>query len=233
MRVRPLALFPVLAVTCLLWTPSSSLTYPYGDRWYQNPLGFEPVALHTRNGFLLPALGALLALTLTDPDASTGAWRWRAGGGVAEGYKHPATTMSQLSLGAEWRARRYMALGADVELHLPYDDYNATAGLALRPFARVIPARGERWEAWFEAGGGLVRYFDEFPQPTALDSRRGTFLNGTTQYGVGAEWRLTDATAFQVAARHVHVSNGNTIGAARNPSHDSNGLFVGISRRLR
>ena len=45
----------------------------------------------------------------------------------------------------------------------------------------------------------------------------------------GAEIRLREGAYLLLGARHVHISNGNTLGAQRNPSHHSNGAFIGFT----
>lgn len=44
--------------------------YPPFTKWYQNPLGFQPLNLHTSAGIILPALAATACLLLTDKDTS-------------------------------------------------------------------------------------------------------------------------------------------------------------------
>lgn len=51
------------------------------------------------------------------------------------------------------------------------------------------------------------------------------------RYGVGGEINLGTEVSALFGARHIHVSNGNTSGPERNPSHDSNGFFLGVAYR--
>jgi hypothetical protein len=77
-----------------------------------------------------------------------------------------------------------------------------------------------------------VYTFTEFPKPIDQDSRLGLKLNGITKYGVGTDINITKSTAIMFGLRHIHISNGNAKGEERNPSHDSNGFFIGLTRYL-
>jgi opacity protein-like surface antigen len=203
--------------------------YPPGDHWYNNPLGFSPVELHTKNGFLLPAIAVGACLLLTDRDSSHGAYGFYAEGTFAEGYKFPYTSMNQANLGVNVFLRRWMSVGGELDMYSVTDDYNNTTGIAGRLFARFYPVNEASWRLYFESGGGLVWFAEEFPKPTPDDERLGTQVNGTTKYGIGGEVNVTDKLAILMGIRHIHVSNGNTSGVERNPSHDSNGWFLGVA----
>lgn len=43
---------------------------PPFTKWYQNPLGFSPISLHTNNGIIIPAIAAGAILLLTDSDTT-------------------------------------------------------------------------------------------------------------------------------------------------------------------
>lgn len=204
--------------------------YPIGDRWYQNPLGFKPLNLHTRMGFILPALVTGAALILTNKD-STLQKRLTLYTETAAtfGYKYPYTNMAQTNTGLNLMMRSWLSVGTEFSVTVPFDDYNNTVGFAIRPFARFYAVNNTAWKLWFESGGGLIYFTDHFPKPTSQDSRTGTYLNGTTKYGIGASVRIRSKMELVFGARHLHISNGDTKGADRNPSHDSNGLFAGLS----
>ena len=125
-----------------------------------------------------------------------------------------------------------MSLGAEIGVYFPKDDFNKTTGLAIRPFARFYPVNKKNWRFYFESGGGLIWLFDEFPKASDRDSRTGTKLNGVTKYGLGSEIHFSSQTALLFGVRHLHISNGNSKGVERNPSHDSNGFFLGLSHRF-
>ena len=108
----------------------------------------------------------------------------------------------------------------------------STSGFALRPFARFYPINKEKWRLYFESGGGLIYTLTEFPKPTDQDSRRGLKLNGITKYGIGSDINISKSTAIMFGIRHIHISNGNAKGEERNPSHDSNGFFLGLTHTL-
>ena len=59
-----------LIILTTLFFSKAKAQYWQGDNWYNNPLGFEPVKLHTSMGFIIPAVavGAYLLLTKKDLD---------------------------------------------------------------------------------------------------------------------------------------------------------------------
>ncbi len=203
--------------------------YEFGDRWYTNPLGFKPLKLHTSMGFLVPAAVVGVSLLLSDNDSAkfkkTSIY---SEAGVGWGYKYPYTLLPQINTGVNIIIRRWLSVGAELDVYFPKDDFNSTSGIAIRPFARFYPVNNDSWKLYFESGGGLIYFFDYFPKPTDRDGRLGTQLNGTTKYGLGCEIYLSEFTDLIFGLRHLHISNGNTKGVERNPSHDSNGLFVGF-----
>lgn len=203
--------------------------YDYGDYWYDNPLGISPLSLHTRNGFLLPAVAVGLCLLLTDKDTLADRVALYSEGGVSWGYKYPRTTLSQCNFGIEYKLRDWVSIGADLDFYLPVDDYNNTFGAGIRPFARFYFINSGDLKVYFESGGGIIYFSENFPKPTKQDNRLGTYWNGTTKYGIGGQYKIGENTFVQLGIRHIHVSNGNTKGVERNPSHDSNGFFIGIS----
>lgn len=204
--------------------------FPNGDHWYNNPLGFDPVNLHTKNGFLIPAIAVTVCLLATEKDSTfINKLNFYNETGISWGYKYPYTTLYQNNTGVQYFLRNWMSIGIDIGLYFPYDKFNNTVGIALRPFARFYPVNNENWRIYFESGGGFIYFFDQFPKPTDQDNRLGTNWNGTTRYGIGGEISLNQSLSLLFGVRHIHVSNGNTSGVERNPSHDSNGLFLGLT----
>jgi Lipid A 3-O-deacylase (PagL) len=206
----------------------------YVNHWYNNPLGFEPLKLHAAMGFILPVVAVGTCLLLTKKDSIV---RQRLSiyneVGLSWGYKYPYTFMPQNNTGINFQLRKFMSAGVEFDIYLPRDDFNKTMGFAIRPFARFYPINKEKWRLYFEAGGGFIYFLDQFPKPTDHDDRLGTHGNGTTKYGVGSEVNISKTTAAIFGVRHIHVSNANTKGAERNPSHDSNGFFIGLSHKLK
>ncbi|MDR6809628.1 hypothetical protein J2Y45_006706 [Dyadobacter sp. BE34] len=228
MRKVSAIVFFILTITA--GADKACAQYPPGDRWYQNPLGFEPLSLHTSMGLIVPALltGAALILTRKDSALHERLTLYTEVSATS-GYKYPYTNMTQGSTGLNLMLRKWLSVGVELSTTVPFDDYNSTVGFAIRPFARFCAVDKPAWKLWFESGGGLVYFTDHFPKPTSRDSRAGTYLNGTSKYGIGASVRLRSNIQLLFGARHLHISNGNTKGADRNPSHDSNGLFAGLS----
>lgn len=207
---------------------------PYGEYWYQNPLGFNPIKLHTSMGFLLPAVTVGTCLLLSN-DSKEFKKKFSIYSEIAPsyGYKYPYTFLPQFNTGFNYELRKFMSIGVEFGAIFPHDSYNKTFGLDIKPFARFYPINHKNWRLFFESGGGLVFTADEFPLPNEKDNRLGLQLNGITKYGLGAEINTSAHTAVLFGIRHVHLSNGNAKGVERNPSHDSNGFFIGMSHTLR
>jgi len=222
----------IVAVLCTAFATPAAAQFAPGDRWYQNPLGFAPLRLHTAAGLILPAAAAGAILLLTDADPTRPRRRSVFNETtVSWGYKYPNTRLTQNNTGVVFLVRPYLSLGVEADIYWARDDFNRTTGVAVRPFARFYPVNGDRGRLYFESGGGLLRTATEFPQPTDRDVRLGTTWNGTTKYGLGAEVDFGRYSAV-AGVRHTHVSNGNTKGVQRNPSHDSNGVYLGLARRF-
>lgn len=225
----------ILAIATMLFLHSSSAKaqFPYGDHWYSNPLGFKPLELHSSMGFILPAVsvGACLLLTKRDTSLHNRLSVYNETG-LSWGYKYPYSFLPHNNTGINYQLRKFMSVGVEFDVYFPRDDFNKTTGFAIRPFARFYPVNKSKWRLFFESGGGFIYLLDEYPQPTDRDNRLGTHWNGTTKYGLGSEINFDKENAILFGVRHVHISNGNKKGAERNPSHDSNGFFLGISHKL-
>lgn len=87
----------------------------YGEYWYQNPLGFKPLSLHTSMGFIVPAVatGVILLFTKKDPDLKqklsvyselNPSW----------GYKYPYTFLPQVNTGINYQLRKYVSVGVEL-----------------------------------------------------------------------------------------------------------------------
>lgn len=204
-----------------------------GDHWYDNPLGFKPLKLHTSMGVIVPAVAAGVAMLLTNKDSSLhNRLSVYNETGFSWGYKYPYTFLPQNNTGINFMLRKYMSIGAEFDIYLPHDDFNKTVGFVIRPFARFYPVNKTKWRLYFESGGGIIYLANEFPKPTDQDNRLGTYWNGTTKYGLGSEINFNKSNTIMFGARHIHISNGNKKGVERNPSHDSNGFFIGISHKI-
>lgn len=223
----------IVVILTLMLFNNTKAQYWQGDSWYNNPLGFEPVKLHTSMGFIIPAVavGTCLLLTKKDPNLKDRLSIYNETG-LSWGYKYPHTFIPQNNTGINFQLRKLMSVGVEFDVYFPRDDFNKTTGFAIRPFARFYPINKVKWRLYFESGGGFIYLLDEFPKPTDQDNRLGTQWNGTTKYGIGSEINVSKSTAIMFGVRHLHISNGNTKGVERNPSHDSNGFFVGLSHKL-
>lgn len=230
MRIKPII---IAAILMLFVSFQAKAQYPYGDHWYSNPLGFKPLELHSSKGFIVPAFAVAAVMSFTKKATSLhNRLSIYNETGLSWGYKYPYTFVPQNNTGINFQLRKYMSVGVEFDVYLPRDDFNKTTGFAIRPFARFYPVNKEKWRMYFESGGGFIYLLDEFPKPTDQDNRLGTQWNGTTKYGLGAEINFNKSNAVMVGVRHLHISNGNTKGEKRNPSHDSNGFFIGLSQKL-
>lgn len=218
----------------VILTSNSQAQYSYGDHWYDNPLGFEPLNLHTSMGFIVPAVavGTCLLLTANDTTIKNRLSIYNEIG-LSWGYKYPYTFLPTNNLGINYQLRRFMSVGVEFDVLFPHDNFNSTTGFAIRPFARFYPFNRERWRLYFESGGGFIYTLKEFPLPTDQDNRLGLQLNGITKYRIGGEVNFNSYTSIMFGLRHLHISNGNTKGVERNPSHDSNGFFIGMTFKFR
>lgn len=225
--------FIVLLMMACVFQNNANAQYVIDDEWYNNPLGFEPVNMHTSMGFIIPAVAVGTCLLLTKRDTAL-ARRLSVynENGFGWGYKYPYSFMPQNNTGINFQLRRFMSIGVEFDVYAPRDEYNKTVGFAIRPFARFYAFNKDNWRLYFESGGGFVYFPVEYPKPTPQDDRLGTQWNGTTKYGIGSEINILPSTSLMFGVRHLHVSNGNTKGVERNPSHDSNGFFIGLSAKL-
>ncbi len=211
--------------------------FPALTDWYENPLGFHPLNLHTSNGILIPAIAATACLLLTKKDSILiNKISFYSDNGISHGYFVPRTIMYQNNTGFFIHTRRWLHIGAEFTIYHPRDGFNDTWGFGLRPMIRFLPVDKDSYRLFFESGAGLMYFINEFPQPTSgfgefSEPRKGTHWNGTPQYGIGAEVNVNQSLALNFGVQHVHVSNGNTWGEERNPGHDSNGFYVGFSYR--
>ncbi len=185
-------------------------------------------------GFIVPAVAVGTCLLLTKKDtALQQKFSIYNEIGLSWGYKYPHTFMPTNNTGITYQLRKYMAVGVEFDILFPRDDFNKTTGFAVRPFARFYAINKQKWQLYFESGGGLVYTFTEFPKPTDQDNRLGLQLNGITKYGIGSGITIHKNASIMVGIRHLHISNGNIKGVAHNPSHDSNGFFLGLTHTLK
>jgi opacity protein-like surface antigen len=152
--------------------------------------------------------------------------------GLGFGYKSPYTSVFQNDIGLLYSVREWMSLGLGWNTFHFKDKTNNTWSFGVRPFVRWYPYKSKKTEFFFEYGAGLSYSLTSFPLTgtgwEADTARTGTQFNLTSIYSIGGEFRLSNRFSFQSGVRHFHLSNGNLAGIQRNPSHDSNGFFVGF-----
>lgn len=223
----------VCAAICvlMLFSLGASAQYPPFTKWYQNPLGFNPVNLHTSNGIIIPGFAAAAILIFTPKDTNIKKkLSYYDNVGLSWGYYGSRTTVYQNNIGLLYSVRSYMALGVEFTAYYVADDVNNTYGLGIRPFVRFYPVNKENFRLFFQSGAGLIWFAQPFPQPSGFfgDRRIGTQLNGCPKYGIGTELNINKRLSTQLGLWHVHVSNGNNPSRDRNPGHDSNGFSIGL-----
>ena len=207
--------------------------YPPFTKWYQDPLGLKPLELSTAFGFLWgsAAVAASLIFTKKDP-----AFQKRMSAyyetGFSIGYKSPYTSVFQNDIGFMYDIRKWMTAGLGLNIFHFKDQTNNTWCFGIRPFARWYPYRSKKTSLFFEYGAGLSYSLNKFPLTgtgwEADTARTGTKFNVTSKYGIGFVIHCNDRLSLQTGIRHFHLSNGNLAGIQRNPSHDSNGIFLGF-----
>jgi hypothetical protein len=226
--IRFISLFFIFSV---LISIQSFGQYPPFTNWYQNPLGFKPVNLHTANGIIIPAVAATAILLLTKNDTSIRKkLSYYNDIGLSFGYYASKTTVYQNNIGLIYQVRKFIALGAEFSIVHVIDDINNTWGFGLRPFVRFYPVQKNNFNLFFQSGAGLILFVDNYPKPSGFfsDNREGTKLNGSPKYGIGTEFKISKKLLAQAGLWHIHFSNGNHPSYERNPGHDSNGFSIGI-----
>ncbi len=234
-RIRIISIL-LLAITLSFSKLSNCQTrgiYPPFTKWYQDPLGLKPLQLSTAFGFLWgsAAVAASLIFTKKDPALKRKiAAYFETGFGTS--YKSPYTKVFQNDFGVMYKIRKWMDAGLGLNSFYFKDKTNNTWCFGIRPFARWYPYSSKKASLFFEYGAGLSYSLNKFPLTgtgwEADTARTGTKFNLTSKYSVGVVFNLNDRFSLQTGIRHFHLSNGNLAGIQRNPSHDSNGGFVGI-----
>lgn len=205
---------------------------PPFTKWYQNPLGVSPLALHTGNGLIVPAIAAGAILIFTKKD-STLINRLTVfdDAGYTKGYYGSYSNVFHNNLGINYTLRKYLSVGVELTMVFVTDEVNQTPGIGIRPFFRFYPINQEAFKLYFSSGAGLIYFFNNFPQPSGFfgDMREGTKLNGCPKYGMGAEIKISRRLYLNAGFWHIHFSNGDHPDYSRNPGHDSNGFSVGLT----
>ena len=207
--------------------------YPPFTKWYQDPLGLKPLELSSAYGFVWGSTAIAACFIFTKKDS---AFQRRVSiyqeAGFGFGYKPPYTGVFHNEAGLMYSVRKWMALGVGLNTFHFKDKINDTWSLGIRPFVRWYPYKTKNASLFFEYGAGLSYCLDRFPfSGTGLEAdtgRTGTRFNFTSKYGIGTEVHFNNRLSIQAGIRHFHLSNGNLAGIQRNPSHDSNGFFVGL-----
>ncbi len=234
---RVLRVWTILALAFASPLLSAEVDNSFGSlppftEWYQNPLGVSPIALHTANGIIVPAIAAGVIMLVTENDAgSNDRLSYFADASYTKGYYGSFTRAWHGNFGLNYMLRRYLSVGVEFTEVYVHDEDNNAFGFGLRPFFRFYPVNTDRFKLYFSSGAGLIFFNENFPQPSGFfgDEREGTRLNGCPKYGIGAEARVTDTLGVTAGLWHVHYSNGDHPGYERNPGHDGNGLSLGLT----
>ena len=207
--------------------------YPPFTKWYQDPLGLKPLELSSAYGFVWGSTAIAACLIFTKKDSAfQKKFSVYQEAGFGFGYKPSYTNVFQNDFGIMYRLRKWMSIGFGWNSFHFKDKTNDTWSFGVRPFARWYPISGKKASLFFEYGAGLSYSLNRFPLTgTGLEvdtSRSGTQFNFTSKYGIGVEFHFNKKLSMQAGIRHFHLSNGNLAGIQRNPSHDSNGFFLGF-----
>ena len=205
---------------------------PMNTKWYQNPLECKPIQLSTAFGIVWGSAAVVASVLFTKKDTLFNRYYLYQETGSSFGYKAPYTIVLTNDIGVIHPVRKWLSLGATINVFHFKDNVNNTFGFGLRPFARWYFVRSCRSAVFFEYGGGISYSLNPFPMNgSATDKdtvRTGTRFNFTSKYGVGFELKANKHIRLQAGIRHFHLSNGNLSGIEHNPAHDSNGFFAGI-----
>ena len=210
--------------------------YPPYTKWYQDPLGLKPLQLSTAFGFVWSSTSIAACLVFTKNDSAfQKKFKIYADQGMSFGYKYPFTLVAETDAGMMYDIRKWMAVGLEWNVFHFKDKIDDTYCFGLRPSAR-FHTYGEKIKIFFEYGAGVSYSLKIFPLTGigkgADTARIGTKFNLTSKYCVGLEFPINKKISTQCGARHFHLSNGNIKGIGRNPSHDSNGFFVGLFYKI-
>jgi len=207
--------------------------YPPFTKWYQDPLGLKPLQLSTAMGFAWGSVAVASCFIFTKNDSAfkkkISAY-WESGYGF--GYKSPYTNVFLNDIGIMYKVREWMSAGLGLNSFHFKDRVNNTWAMGMMPFARWYIYKSRKAEIFFQYGAGVSYSLKRFPLTGTNwetdTARTGTKFNLMSKYGCGVEFHITKKLSFQTTLKHFHLSNGNIKGIQRNPSHDSNGLFVAI-----
>jgi hypothetical protein len=222
--------------TCVLTSVSMSQhsgLYPPFTKWYQDPLGMRPLQLSTAVGFAWATVAVTTSLIFTKKDSAVSKKMSAfCESGFGGAYKSPYTSALSNGIGLMYGLRKWLSVGASLNSFHFKDKLNNTWALGIMPFGRWYVYKTDSKSIFFHYGGGVSYSAKRFPLTgTGWDSdtgRTGTQFNLLSRYGVGMELHLARHASLQCGIGHFHLSNGNMAGIKRNPSHDSNGVFVGL-----
>jgi hypothetical protein len=209
---------------------------PPFTKWYQNPLGVSPIALHTGNGLYIPLIAATAILVFTKRDMNlSNRISFYTDLVYTKGYYGSFSNITHNNIGINYLLRKYLSAGVEFSQVYISDAENSTYGMGIRPFFRFYPIHKEKFKLYFQSGAGLQYFIDNYPQPSGFfdDEREGTRLNGSPKYGLGTEIIINSKWNINAGIWHIHFSNGNHPGKDRNPGHDSNGFSLGITYKTK
>lgn len=232
--MQPKIYLLILSVLLLLFQVpecTAQLSSDPGAR-INNPLGGRPFRLHLgRGAVVLSALtGVAYFINKKNKDLEDKRLSFYLENGVMYGYKFPFTIIPETNLGVNYKVTKWLAYGADIGVYTPRDEFNQSTGISmLRVYNKFYLRDTDKFRLWFENGVGVVYFTKLFPVANPQEERFGTNWNGVVKYGLGAEVNINPSLSILLGVRHLHFSNAEIKGKARNPSADSHGIFVGMN----
>lgn len=144
-------------------------TLPPFTKWYQNPLGVSPIALHTGNGLYIPMIAATGILIFTNcNDSLQNRVSLYSDIGYTKGYYGSFSSLIHQNIGINYMLRNYLSVGAELSQVYVYDNENNTYGIGIRPFFRFYPVNSEIFKLFFQSGAGLQYFMENFPKPSGF-----------------------------------------------------------------
>jgi len=134
-------LFSLIIIVCTTSTTfaqqqpvdNSFGSLPPFTKWYQNPLGISPIALHTGNGLYIPLIVATGILIFTKcNDKLDNRISLYSDIGYTKGYYGSFSNLMHQNTGINYLLRNYLSAGVELSQVYIWDNENNTYGVGIR-----------------------------------------------------------------------------------------------------